>query len=113
VYLCFGAVALMLFWAGMILGRFSITLLPVRWTLWPVIVMTTSDTCRCERRTSMVIGIGAIGFATGPLLGSLLLRTGLEARFFTVQLALGALVLALGLLAAASYRARVSSSSPR
>ena len=93
MYLCFGAVALMLFWAGMILGRFSITLLPVRWTLWPVIVMATSDTCRCERRTSMVIGIGAIGFATGPLLG--------------------ALVLALGLLAALSYRIRASASSPR
>ena len=93
MYLCFGAGALMLLWAGMILGRFSITQLPVRWTLWLVIVMTTSDTCRCERRTSMVIGIGAIGFATGPLLGSL--------------------VLALGLLAAASSRARVSSSSPR
>ena len=148
------AVALMLFWAGMILGRFSITLLPVRWTLWPallaaslatmaatlllaivdlrtvryagalllgaaagplwpIIVMTTSVTCRCERRTSMVIGIGAIGFATGPLLGSLLLRTGMEARFFTVQLALGVLVLALCLLAALSYRIRASASSPR
>jgi fucose permease len=137
------AVALMLFWAGMLVGRFYIVLLPARWTLWPslrisslgivaaglllalvdlrlaryagvllmgaacgpmwpVIVMTTSVTCRSERRTSAVIGLGAIGFASGPLLGSLLLKGGLAAHFFRFELALGALVLALFQLAAAS-----------
>ena len=72
--------------------------------MWPVIVMTTSVTCRSERRTSVVIGLGAIGFASGPLLGSLLLKAGLEAHFFSFELGLGALVLALFLLAAASRR---------
>ncbi len=73
--------------------------------LWPVIVMTTSVTCRSERRTSAVIGLGAIGFASGPLLGSLLLKAGLEAHFFSFELGLGALVLSLCLLAAAGRRA--------
>jgi fucose permease len=140
------AVALMLFWVGMLVGRFYIVFLPARWTLWrslwisslgivaagllltlvdlrvaryagvllmgaacgpmwPVIVMTTSVTCGSERRTSAVIGLGAIGFASGPLLGSLLLKAGLEAHFFRLELALGALVLVLFLLAAASRRA--------
>jgi fucose permease len=140
------AVALMLFWAGMLLGRLSPVFLPARWTLWPtllaaslaivaaslllalvqaraaryagvlllgaasgpmwpVIVMTTSVTCRSERRTSVVIGLGAIGFASGPLLGTLLLKAGLEAHFFTMLMALGVLVLGLCLLAAASHRA--------
>jgi len=76
--------------------------------MWPVIVMTTSVTCGSEQRTSTVIGLGAIGFACGPLLGSLLLEAGLEARFFAFELVLGVLVLALCLLAAASYRARTS-----
>jgi fucose permease len=139
------AVALMLFWAGMLLGRLAPVFLPARWTLWPtllaaslaivaaalllalaepravrfagvlllgaasgpmwpVIVMTTSVACRSERRTSAVIGMGALGFASGPLLGTLLLKAGLEARFFTALLALGALVLGLCLLAAASKR---------
>jgi fucose permease len=142
------ALALMLFWAGMIVGRFYIVLLPARWTLWPslltsslaivaaglllaladllavryagavllgiacgpmwpVIVMTTNVTCGSERRTSAVIGMGAIGFASGPLLGSLLLKARLEAHFFTFELALGALVLVLCLLAAAGRRAGV------
>ncbi len=137
------AVALMLFWAGMLVGRFYIVLLPARWTLWPslwisslaivaaglllalvdlrparyagvllmgaacgpmwpVIVMTTSVTCGSERRTSTVIGLGAIGFAAGPLLGSLLLKAGLAAHFFRFELALGSFVLVLFLLAAAS-----------
>jgi fucose permease len=140
------AVALMLFWVGMLVGRFYIVLLPARWTLWrslwisslgivaaglllalvdlrvtryagvllmgaacgpmwPVLVMTTSVTCGSERRTSAVIGLGAIGFASGPLLGSLLLKAGLEAHFFGLELALGALVLVLFLLAAAGRRA--------
>ena len=137
--------ALMLFWAGMLLGRLAPVFLPARWTLWPtllaaslaivaaalllalaepravrftgvlllgaasgpmwpVIVMTTSATCRSERRTSVVIGMGALGFASGPLLGTLLLKAGLEARFFTALLALGVLVLGLCLLAAAGRR---------
>jgi hypothetical protein len=41
--------------------------------------------------------------ASGPLLGSLLLKAGLAARFFTALLALGALVLAFCLLAAAGH----------
>ena len=74
--------------------------------MWPVIVMITSDTCRSERRASTVIGMGAIGFASGPLLGSLLLRAGRGASFFTLEVALGVLALALCLLAVFSYRAR-------
>jgi fucose permease len=137
------ALALMLFWAGMVGGRFSVVLLPARWTLWPtllaaslaitgaalflslvqleslryagaallgaaagpmwpVIVMTTSVTCRSERRTSIVIGFGAIGFALGPLLGSLLFKATWDVGFFIVQLALGLIVLALSLLATLS-----------
>jgi MFS family permease len=63
--------------------------------VWPVIVMTTSVTCGSERRTSAVIGLGAIGFAAGPLLGSLLLKSGLAERFFGLQLALAVVVLVL------------------
>jgi fucose permease len=141
------AVALMLFWTGMFLGRFCVVFLPTRWTLWPtllasslaitasalllaladalaaryagalllgvfcgpmwpVIVMTTNVACGSERRTSTVIGMGAIGFGSGPLLGSLLLRAGQASRFFALQLVLGVLVLVLCLLAAASFRAR-------
>jgi hypothetical protein len=70
--------------------------------MWPVIVMTTSVTCRSDRRTSAVIGLGAIGFASGPLVGSLLLKARLEAHFFTFELALGVLVLVLFLLARGS-----------
>jgi fucose permease len=139
------ALALMLFWAGMLVGRFYIVLLPARWTLWPalrvsslaiaaaglllalvdlpaaryagvalmgvacgpmwpVVVMTTSVTCGSERRTSAVIGMGALGFASGPLLGSLLLKAGLAAHFFRFELALGLLVLAFSFSAGARYR---------
>jgi fucose permease len=134
------AIALMLFWVGMLVGRLYIVFLPARWTLWPallisslaivlvtlllalvdlrvvryagvlllgaaagpvwpVLVMTTRVTCGSERRTSAVIGLGAIGFAAGPLLGSLLLAAGLGAHFFIFELALGVAVLCLCLLA--------------
>lgn len=141
------ALALVIFWSGMILGRFSIVLLPTRWTLWPALlaaslgilatttclaavsllpvryalggvlgffvgplwpvnVMTSSTTFGSEKMTSTIIGMGAIGFASGPLLGSLLLRFGLAPRFFQLQLALGALILAF-CLASRLSRARV------
>lgn len=54
--------------------------------------------------------------AVPPLISTLAGGFGVKAfsfGFFTVQLALGALVLALGMLAAASYRVRASASSPR
>jgi MFS family permease len=72
--------------------------------MWPVVVMTTNVSCGLERRTSAVIGMGAIGFASGPLLGSLLLKAGLAAHFFRFELLLGLLVLGLSLSAGARYR---------
>ncbi len=139
------ALALALFWAGMILGRFAIVLLPLRYTvwpallssavlaflaacalaavgqqaaryalafllgaaagpLWPVLVMTSSVSFRSQRRTASVIGVGAVGFACGPLLGSLILRGGLAFRFFQIQALLAAAVLLLCLLGFALRR---------
>jgi fucose permease len=129
------ALVLALFWIGMMAGRFSIVLLPVRLTLWPamaasaagvlavtaclafvpllaircalvaflgfflgpmwpVIVMASASTFQSEKLTSAVIGTGAVGFATGPLLGSLILRLGGVREFFLVPLGLGVLVAA-------------------
>ena len=129
----------------MTLGRFSIALLPARFTLWPtllacsallflsttlsaaigsqaarfglafllgfsagpiwpVIVMTSSVFCRAERLTAAVIGGGAIGFAAGPFLGSLVLRLHLEPRYFLFQAGLAAAVLVLCLFGYAVHR---------
>ena len=60
--------------------------------LWPVIVMTSSSSFPSEKRTSTLIGIGAIGFASGPLLGSLVLGRDWTDHVFTVHLALAALI---------------------
>jgi fucose permease len=70
--------------------------------LWPVIVMTSSATFPSEKRTSTVIGIGAIGYASGPLLGSLVLGRHWSAHIFLVPLALAALIVVFCL---ASWRA--------
>jgi fucose permease len=134
------ALVLALFWVGMLAGRFSIALLPVRLALWPalgasavgvlavtaslafvpqvaarhvlvvllgfflgpmwpVIVMTSTSTFQSEKLTSAVIGVGAMGFAAGPLVGSFLLGLGWIRRFFLVHLGLGLLVAASCLIA--------------
>jgi MFS family permease len=127
------SLVLVLFWAGMMAGRLSIVLLPVRWTMWPtllvsavtvlastaglaavqalparlvlvtllgfclgpiwpVIVMTASSTFQSEKLTSTIIGVGAIGFASGPLLGSLLLSKSWASGYFFLHLGLGVLI---------------------
>jgi fucose permease len=134
------SLVLVMFWAGMMVGRLSIVLLPTRLTLWPaliasaaaifvsaaslatvsslraqylsvallgvslgpmwpVIVMTSSSTFRSEKLTSVIIGIGAVGFASGPLLGSVILRQQWAAHFFLMHLGLGAVILVLCLTA--------------
>ena len=134
------SLVLVLFWAGMMVGRFSIVLLPTRWTLWPtliasaaaifivavflatvhslraqclsvallgiflgpmwpVVVMTSSSTFQSEKLTSVIIGIGAVGFASGPLLGSVILRHQWAAHFFLMHLGLGALIVVFCLTA--------------
>jgi fucose permease len=60
--------------------------------LWPVIVMTSSSTFASEKSTSTLIGIGALGFGSGPLLGPLVLGLHWTAHFFLVHLALAALI---------------------
>jgi fucose permease len=60
--------------------------------LWPVIVMTSSAAFPSERSTSTLIGIGAVGYACGPLLGSLVLGLHWTAHIFLVHLALAALI---------------------
>ena len=134
------SLVLVLFWAGMMVGRVSIVLLPTRWTLWPtlvasaaaivvaaaslatvhslraqyvsvallgvflgpmwpVIVMTSSSTFQSEKLTSVIIGIGAVGFASGPLLGSVILRQRWAAHFFLMHLGLGVLMVVFCLTA--------------
>jgi fucose permease len=60
--------------------------------LWPVIVVTASSTFRSDALTSAVIGMGAAGYALGPLAGSLALRLGLARQLFGVHLLLACLV---------------------
>jgi fucose permease len=130
---------LVLFWAGVMTGRLLVLLLPVRWTLWPTlvvsavalliaavclaavhslraqhvfvallgvflgplwpaIVMTSSSTFASEKSTSNIIGIGALGFGSGPLLGPLVLGMHWTAHFFLVHLALAALIVVFCLI---------------
>jgi fucose permease len=80
--------------------------------LWPVIVMTSSAAFPSERSTSTLIGIGAVGYACGPLLGSLVLDLHWTAHIFLVHLALAALIV---LFCLASWRthARVTAAINR
>lgn len=135
---------LVLFWAGMMVGRLAILLLPTRWTLWPtlivsavalfaaaaslatlhspqaqyasvallgvflgpmwpVIVMTSNSTFQSEKLTAVLIGMGAVGFAFGPLLGSVILRQQWAAHFFLMHLGLGALIVVFCLTAWRSH----------
>ena len=57
--------------------------------------MTSRATFRSEKLTSSIIGAGALGSASGPLLGSFLVRQGWTAAFPAVQLVLAALVCSL------------------
>ncbi|MBE3065526.1 MAG: hypothetical protein IMZ69_10985 [Spirochaetes bacterium] len=142
------SLVLVLFWVGMMVGRFSIVLLPARWTLWPtliasaiavlaaaaclaaiqtlparsvlvtllgialgpmwpMIVMTSSSTFQSEKLASAIIGMGAIGFASGPLLGSLILRWQRAPQFFLMHLGLGVLIVGF-CMAAWRLRARLA-----
>jgi MFS family permease len=71
--------------------------------LWPVIVMTSGSVFPSERSTSTLIGIGAIGFGCGPLLGTLILRARWAPHFFLAHLALGALI---SVFCVAAWRSR-------
>ncbi len=59
--------------------------------MWPVIVMTSSSTFVSEGKTAVIIGMGALGFASGPVVGSLLIESGLS-FYHAVQVLLAALV---------------------
>ncbi len=63
--------------------------------LWPVVMVTASSTFRSDTLTSAVIGMGAAGYALGPLLGSLLLRLGWVRQFFTAHLLLAVVIAVL------------------
>jgi fucose permease len=63
--------------------------------LWPVIMVTASSTFRSDALTSAVIGMGAAGYALGPLLGSLMLRLGWVRQFFTAHLLLAVVIAVL------------------
>ena len=76
--------------------------------LWPVIVMTSSTTFSSEKSTSTLIGIGAVGYACGPLLGPLVLGLHWTADIFLVHLALAALI---ALFCLASWRAHASATT--
>jgi fucose permease len=71
--------------------------------LWPVIVMTSSSTFQSEKLTSVIIGTGAIGFGSGPLLGSLIVSRQWTSHFFLAHLGLSVLILVFCL---ASWRLR-------
>jgi fucose permease len=73
--------------------------------IWPVMVMISRNSSGSERITSRLIGIGALGFATGPLLGSGLHRLGADDRFFAAQAALAAATLGAAMIAFA-YRGK-------
>lgn len=62
--------------------------------LWPAVVVTATSAFRSDALTSAVIGMGAAGYALGPLLGSLVLRLGLVRQFFGAHLLLACLVVA-------------------
>ena len=67
--------------------------------LWPVIVMISSAAFPSEKRTSTLIGIGALGFATGPMLGTLVLAQHWTSHFFLFHLGLAGLIVASCLVA--------------
>jgi fucose permease len=147
------SLVLVLFWLGMMAGRFSIVLIPTRWTMWPtmvvsalgvcaaatclaavpalparyvlvtlfgvflgpmwpVIVMTASTTFQSEKLTSAIIGMGAVGFASGPLIGSFILRRQWAPRFFLAHLGLGLLIVVF-CMAAWRIHARVAAAASR
>ncbi len=60
--------------------------------LWPVIVMTSSATFPSEKSTSTLIGIGAAGYACGPLLGSLIVGRHWTGHIFLAHFALAVLI---------------------
>jgi len=72
--------------------------------IWPTIVMTTAVSCRSEHRTAAVVGVGALGFALGPLLGSLLVRLRLTSYYFLVLAGTAAAILAICLASYTMYR---------
>jgi fucose permease len=63
--------------------------------LWPVVMVTASSTFRSDALTSAVIGMGAAGYALGPLLGSLMLRLGWVRQFFAAHLLLAVAIAVL------------------
>jgi fucose permease len=63
--------------------------------LWPVVMVTASSTFRSDTLTAAVIGMGAAGYALGPLLGSLMLRLGWVRQFFVAHLLLAVVIAVL------------------
>jgi fucose permease len=78
--------------------------------VWPVIVMTSSSTFRSEKVTSVIIGVGAIGFGSGPLVGSLIVSQHWTSHFFLAHVALSVLILVF-CLSAWKLRPRTAASS--
>ncbi len=143
------ALVLVAFWLGMLVGRFTVVLIPSRLTLWPtllassallmmatllllvtpglivsiaavcilgasagpmwpVLVMASSSIFRSERKTATIIGIGALGFAAGPVIGSRLVNAGSIRTFHYAQVLLSVIVVLLTYLAYFLYRKRSS-----
>lgn len=69
--------------------------------IWPIIVMLSQHMRGSARFTSGVIGIGALGAALGPFLGSLVIRScGVEEFFPVIS---GASMVLLGLILVTKY----------
>lgn len=63
--------------------------------MWPVIVMTAAATFKSDHKTAVLIGIGAIGFASGPFVGSYFVGPATISAFHVVQILMAVVLVAL------------------
>lgn len=63
--------------------------------IWPVVVMMSSSIFRSEKKTAGIIGMGALGFAMGPLIGAFIFNTGSILVFHYTQTLLATVVVIL------------------
>jgi fucose permease len=72
--------------------------------IWPVVVMLSASIFRSEKKTASVIGMGALGFAMGPLVGAFIINTGSIQKFHYAQTLLAIVVVILTYTAYLLYR---------